>query len=238
MHRPKVSPRQIAALLTAIFLTAAGPAQAERQPLDDIRSTAATWVESEFADLGDPLEVTTGRLDPRLRLQRCDADLEAFSPHEHRGVGNLTVGVRCTGSQPWTVYVTARVDTEVEVVVAARPLRRGDRLRQESLTTERRRLASLHRPYETEAEHLVGMELRRALRRGDLVERNALIKPQLVQRGRSVTLRAGNGAVQVTGRGRALEAGALGDIVRVESGSSGRVIEGRVAGESLVVVGR
>lgn len=238
MPRHTVSPRTIGLLLTAIFLTASGAVQAERQSLDDIRSTAATWVEGQFTGLGDELEVTIGRLDPRLRLHPCDGALEAFSPHENRGVGNLTVGVRCTGTQPWTVYVSARVDTQVEVLVAARPLRRGERLSADSVTTERRQLASLHRPYETEAEHLIGKELRRSLRRGDLIASNALAAPQLVQRGRRVTLRAGGDRVQVTGRGKALESGVLGDIVRVEAGSSGRVVEGRVAGESLVEVGR
>ncbi len=225
-------------LVAAIFLTAPWAAQADRQPLEDIRATAAEWAKQAYAEHGDTLEVEIGRLDSRLRLARCDGELEGFSPHGDRGVGNLTVGVRCTGTQPWTVYVTARVDTEVEVLVAAQPLRRGERIRPGSLTLETRSLSSLNRPYETEADRLMGMEVRRSLRRGDLISQTALAQPQLVHRGRTVTLRAGNGTVAVTGRGKALENGSMGDIVRVESGSSGRVIEGRVVGESLIAVGQ
>jgi flagella basal body P-ring formation protein FlgA len=65
-----------------------------------------------------------------------------------------------------------------------------------------------------------------------------LAAPRVIRRGQQVSIRSATTGVQVRMGGRALEGGAIGDLVRVRNASSGRIVEGRVVGPGRVRVER
>src|SRR5882724_2474300 len=76
------------------------------ESLERIRSTAQVYVKSLIpASAGESI-VTVGQLDSRLRLARCPPkELSASLPTGMAVQARSTVGVTCTGSVHWTIYV-------------------------------------------------------------------------------------------------------------------------------------
>ncbi|MCG5493058.1 flagellar basal body P-ring formation chaperone FlgA [Ectothiorhodospira variabilis] len=187
---------------------------------------------------GDALEVRVvpGRLDPRLRLRACGAPLEAQLPPGGRMVGNTTVGVRCPGPAPWSLYVPMQINLRGEVVVLDRSLPRGTVLSSNDIRLEHRELNSLHSGYLVDPEGAQNMVLRRALSGGTVLTPHMVEPQRLVHRGERVTLISENSVVSVRMAGEAMADGSYGDRVRVRNLSSKRIVEGRVLSAGVVGV--
>jgi flagella basal body P-ring formation protein FlgA len=180
--------------------------------------------------------VEPGDLDSRLRLDRCSIPIEAFAPPNGLRAGRAIVGVRCEGDEPWKLYVPVEIQLPGEVVVAARPLQRGQILTAVDLDVARRDLSRLHRDYFTDAASLVGKRVKRTLRRHAVVTPRSIEANEVVRRGSDVTILAANPVVEVRMRGKALDDGAAGERIKVRNLSSGREISATVVGRGLVRV--
>jgi flagella basal body P-ring formation protein FlgA len=86
------------------------------------------------------------------------------------------------------------------------------------------------------AEELVGRELRRDTDGQQPLHEREVIQPRMVVRGNIVTMKIEMPAMVITAQGRALQDGAMGDVVRVNNTESSRMVEGTVAGPGLVVI--
>jgi flagella basal body P-ring formation protein FlgA len=212
------------------------PAAAEEQSHASIQDAATAFVLAEAGRFAVAPQVTPGDLDSRLRLPRCADQLQAFEPPNGIRAGRTVVGVRCDGDKPWKLYVPVQVGLPGEVVVAARPLRRGATVTAADLTLATQDLASLHRDYFLSVEPLVGQRVRRNLGRGDVITPSAVEANQLVKRGAEVTILAANPQVQVRMRGKALAGGAQGERIKVLNLSSEREISATVVARGLVQV--
>ncbi|WP_207476459.1 flagellar basal body P-ring formation chaperone FlgA [Arenibaculum pallidiluteum] len=87
----------------------------------------------------------------------------------------------------------------------------------------------------TEAQ-LVGLAVRRPLAPNTPVRLGDLRQPTLVTKGQIVTISLERPGIQLTAKGRALQDGSQGDVVRVVNTSSNRTIEATVTGQNLVAV--
>lgn len=228
-------PRPALATLLAVVSSAciANPAL---QDLGSIESAVRARVSATVAAVPGATEIVVGRLDPRLRLPRCDHALETRQTPSARGSGAQSVEVRCTGHKPWSLYVPVTVARYAEVMVTARPIARGETLAAADLIRARRRIDGTADAYFTTAEHVVGQVARRALADGEIVARNQLVPPRLVRRGDRVVLSAGSVAMNVVMQGEALSDGAAGERIRVRNLSSSRVVEGTVDAAGVIVV--
>lgn len=83
---------------------------------------------------------------------------------------------------------------------------------------------------------IIGMTPRRLVGAGKFIQMDDLIKPQLVQRGESVEITFTEGMLVLTAKGKALESGAKGDIVRVTNANSSRTVDATVVGQNQVIV--
>jgi flagella basal body P-ring formation protein FlgA len=88
----------------------------------------------------------------------------------------------------------------------------------------------------TDADQLIGHELRHTVADGDIIYGNDVMPARLVTRGALVTLKIQTPYMQLTAQGRALQDGAEGDVVRVTNTQSSRIIEGTVTGSGEVTV--
>lgn len=214
-----------ALLLLCLPLTATGE---DIQSLDSIRDAIESYALEELVQ--DPTRdtVSVGRLDPRLRLQQCDAPLQAFRNPGNRRGGRSTVGVRCTGSQPWTIYASVQVESRAIALAINRAMGRGERIQAQDLTETEINVAELPHGHYGDAERLIGMQLRRSVRAGEILSPLLVAAPNLVTRGETVVVTAAAGGTQVTMQGEALDSGALGDRIRVRNSKSERVVEGEI----------
>lgn len=84
---------------------------------------------------------------------------------------------------------------------------------------------------------LIGKVARRTLLPGQLVPRNAIEEPQLVERGRSVQVVFAEAGMTIIGIASALEAGSAGERVRARNLDSGVTIVGTVQPDGTLRVG-
>ncbi len=83
---------------------------------------------------------------------------------------------------------------------------------------------------------LVGMSPRRPIVAGRAVLTTEIQPPTLVKRGKRVTIFLKTKVMQLTAKGKSLENGGKGDVVRVQNIDSGKTIEARVIGPERVAV--
>lgn len=205
------------------------------QPLDTIYTVAKDFLVSRNQGQQAP-QIEAGPLDARLALAACDAPLEAFMPPGSAAYGNTTVGVRCPGAKPWSVYVPVKVKVSTSVVVAARPLVRGAQLSVADLTTATLDAGSLPPDYLTDPQQAIGQQLTRPVSIGMAVAAGMLDTPRMVRRDERVTILAEEGGLEVRMAGLALEDGVLGQPIKVRNLLSKRIIGGVIAAPGIVKV--
>lgn len=86
------------------------------------------------------------------------------------------------------------------------------------------------------ADELIGMTPRRLVNAGEPVNELEVQPPQVVERGEFVTMVFNSGALSLTAKGKALESGAKGDVIRVVNSNSNKTLEATVTGLKEVSV--
>ncbi len=132
------------------------------------------------------------------------------------------------------VRVTGEAWAEVQAAMPARPLPPGTVIQAEDLSRQPLRLDRGGGAVLTDAEVLVGMQVKRALTPGRPIPASAVTSPALVRRNKPVALEYRSGPLLLAAKGRALEDAGLGEMVRVQNLDSGKTITGTVRGPGLV----
>lgn len=238
-NRPGVT---IAARLYALFafglvaINVADASAAQSQSLDAIRASVTQFLTQNTSGYPTPPRIQVGTIDPRLRLAPCDTVLTPFFPPGARAIGNVTVGVRCAGAKPWTLYVEASIRLYQDVVVLARALPRGTLITTPDVRLEERDIGALLSGFMTDPSEAVGMQAKRSLTAGSALNSNVIAPPKLVRRGQRVTLLAQGKGIEVRSEGKALTDGAKGERIRVKNLSSNRIVQGIVSADGLIMI--
>lgn len=218
------------------FLASASVAEGTEM-LTKIRQTAEQFALTQINDpsLHD-LTAEATNLDARLQLRKCELPLEAFASSNGANPSRMTVGVRCTGQSPWTLYVPVNIRATTDVVYTTRALARGDSPGAADLEVRRMPLDELPPKYVSSINRLNNMELVRPLRSGTPLTLTALKARDIVQQGQEVVIVAQTAGVQVRMAGKALKNGSFGDRIPVRNINSGRTVEATVSSSSTVTV--
>ncbi len=129
---------------------------------------------------------------------------------------------------------TGSVVETVEVAVAAHALAAGAVVKDSDVVIERRPKQKVGADAVGTTHEAIGLALRSAVRARAPLHRGDLMKPQVVHRDDSVTLVYEVPGILLTTRGKALEAGAEGDVINVLNIQSKRTIQGTVTGPNRV----
>lgn len=219
--------------LAAVSVCAATPVCAATRQAELGERVAKLLVSRAAAEFPDAeITATTVPLDPRLRLAPCEQlDLDPRGTQRH---GRIPVALRCLAPQPWSVFVTAEVNVILPVLVAARPLARGQLVSAEDVQLLPTDLTRVRREFLTDMNDAVGAQVTRALPARAVIY-PALLKPPLaVRKGDRVTLLAQRGSVSIQVRGEALRDGMVGAQIPVRNGQSERTVYGWIRGPGVV----
>ncbi len=204
--------------------------------LDDIRQTAKEFVLANLSNHDQESSVISSKLDPRLRLKSCSQPLEAFYPEYGRRVGNITVGIRCTSEDNWSIFVPISVKIYREVVIATRPLNRGTIINESDVRLEKRNISVFSSDFYTDSDLIIGQELVHSIQMGRSLGSHDLKSPTAIKRGSLVTLLAKNNVFEVRMEGKALADGVVGERIRVQNLRSKRIVEGIVKSSKIIYV--
>ena len=194
---------------------------------DFLERQTAEFLKAELG--GERLEVQVRPLDSRLKLAECQQAWDFSLKAESRG--SAMVVARCDSRQ---VHLSATYDRMVDVVLASRPLKRGDIISTQDLVVGSVSENRLRGNGFTEPADLIGMAVKRSIRSDQTITERMVEMPTLVERGDTVKIIAGAGPLQISVLGEALRDGVYGDSVSVKNLSSGRTIRGKVVGEGVI----
>jgi flagella basal body P-ring formation protein FlgA len=149
---------------------------------------------------------------------------------------SATLAAPADGPAAARVAVSGRATIMVEVPVLAARLRSGHVIGAEDVSMVEMDGSRIDDSMALSGDELIGMSPRRTLSPGAPVRLDDLQPPTVIARSERVTMRVRHGALTVNARGRALEDGAVGDVIRVTNVDSRRTVEATVAGPGLVTV--
>lgn len=214
-----------------------GSYAAEVETLDSIRLSAESHALAQIdqSHFEDPI-ATAGSLDTRLQLKKCNIPLETFSNGAMNNTSRMTVGVRCSGLNPWTLYVPVTISALVNVVFSSRALTRGALLDAEDLVVQQVPLNKLPIGYLSDPSQVTNFELTRPLNVGTPITLSAVKPRNIVLQGQEVIIKAQLAGLQVRMTGEALKNGQSGDLIPVRNLRSGRTVEATIINASTVSV--
>jgi len=114
------------------------------------------------------------------------------------------------------------------VFQAKRPLRRDTILKEGDFASEYREITMFAGRAVMERSLLLGRELKKSLRPGDIIFSSYIRSPRIVKRGDMVVIVGEGYGIRVTVPGKARGSGALGELIKVKNMMSRREVYGRI----------
>ncbi|MFN7666674.1 MAG: flagellar basal body P-ring formation chaperone FlgA [bacterium] len=124
----------------------------------------------------------------------------------------------------------------LEVYVPARTLSAGEIIAQGDLQILSVPARDLSSNAVVDLKSLVGMEVKRTLKEGTIIRKNAIAAPLLVRKKDLITLTVETNQMRLTAQGQAMDDGAMGDVIRVMNLTSKKVISAVVSGKQSATV--
>lgn len=173
-------------------------------------------------------------VEPELTGEALVQDL-SYDPRSRRIQARVAVpGSMALRLKP--VRITGRLVETVDVVVPKRPISRGETLAHGDIVIERRPRDGLSADLLVDARAAVDKVARRPLAAGLPLRAGDVQREEIVAKGELVTIVYESPGMLITMRGKAGEAGAMGDVVSVTNPQSKRVLQGTVTGPGRVSV--
>jgi len=135
-----------------------------------------------------------------------------------------------------TIRVSGAIHRMIEVPVLSNTIRQGTVIGVRDIEMISIREDEVRHDMTLSADDLIGMTPRRVILPGKTVKVNDLQAPLIVERGDLVTMIFNDGGMTLTAKGKALENGAKGDLVRIANAATSRTVEGLVTAQREVVI--
>ncbi|VWC06749.1 flagellar basal body P-ring biosynthesis protein FlgA [Burkholderia stagnalis] len=184
-----------------------------QQDPEAIQRTALAFLQQQIAGLPGKTTATVSPSLPR-GLAACTT-LEPFLPTGARLWGRTTVGVRCAGERPWTVYLQAKVVVQATYYVAARQIAPGEPLTAADLVARDGDLTVLPQAVITDPSQAIGATALARVAAGLPLRQDMLKSAASVSAGQTVRVVAAGPGFTISAEGSALANAAPGQSVRV-----------------------
>lgn len=219
---PRATPGSANAAPAANAANAAQPVTPPgQQDPESIRRAALAFLQQQIAGLPGKTTATVTTAFPR-GLAACTT-LEPFMPTGARLWGRTTVGVRCAGERPWTVYLQAKVTVQATYYVAARQIAPGEPLSAADLVARDGDLTVLPLAVITDPAQAIGSTALARISAGLPLRQDLLKSAASVSAGQTVRVVAAGPGFTISAEGSALANAAPGQSVRVRM-AAGQIV--------------
>ncbi|MDN7182047.1 flagellar basal body P-ring formation protein FlgA [Caballeronia sp. SEWSISQ10-4 2] len=200
---------------------------------DSIRAAALAFLTQQAAGLPGKADITVTPVFPR-GLAACST-LEPFLPAGSRLWGRTTVGVRCSGERPWTLYLQARVSVMATYYLAARAVAPGEVLSAADLIPRDGDLTTMPQAIVTDPSQAVGAVTLSRLAAGLPLRTDMLRGAGAIVIGQTVHVVTNGAGFSISAEGSAMNNAAPGQQVRVKT-AGGQIISGVAKDASTVEI--
>jgi flagella basal body P-ring formation protein FlgA len=178
------------------------------------------------------MTITVSSIDPRIMIKPCLSDLEANIPENHSG-RNVNVKIICNDPTSWYLFIPAKIQMVVPVVVAKNIISKGSRVDESNVMIEYREMRRIRGEALDDISTVIGTRAKRKLSAGNILTRKNIC---FVCKGSHITIIAKSANFMIRTAGIALKDGGIGEQIRVKNKQSGRTVMGRVSAINKVVI--
>ncbi len=184
-----------------------------------------------------------------LRIELDNRSLSLFLPPEATPTvavkdfrlngrdGRFTATIAAPADQPITERtIHGRFYAVIAIPVLGRRLGRGEVVSEDDIEWIKIAAKRIQRDVITEADQLVGMAPRRFLRPRSPIRAADVRRPVLISKGSTVTMIVRTPLMTLTARGKAVQSGSKGDLIRVMNTRSRKIVDAVVVDGGTVLV--
>jgi flagella basal body P-ring formation protein FlgA len=144
------------------------------------------------------------------------------------GVQTFLLGAEVGGKEESQIWVRTEIRVSENVVVSARPLAYRQMIGPEDVRLDWREINSFAPGPFTKIEDALGKQVARAMNANEMLTPSLAELPQVVRHGSAVMLVYESAYLRVETAGEAVQAGKVGDVIRVKNPASGKMLQGVV----------
>jgi flagella basal body P-ring formation protein FlgA len=185
----------------------------------------------------DQVELTVRSFSP-LSLPDGEVDVEVLKPTDGvtPGPRRFLLAISVNGEEVERRWIQAELRVFADVIVAARSLAYHETITIDDIRMGRRELNTFSLRALTDPQEVMGRHAVRTIEMNEVLTPAMVSLPQVVQRGNRVSLVFESVGLRAEIAGRAMQAGKIGERIRVENTSSGKIIEGQILDAHTVKV--
>jgi flagella basal body P-ring formation protein FlgA len=183
------------------------------------------------SDLGNRQVVLPIGVTPSIAVRDLfyDRDGARFS-------ANVTIFGANGGNDTTRLVIAGHLYPTVQIPVLSRQIGRGDVITTQDIAWLKLRQDAVRPSFIADPDLMIGMTARQNLRAGQPLSAGELQKSLAVQRGAIVTMLLNYRGMELIGQGRAVDQGAVGDVIHVVNTHSNLTVEGTVVSTNQVRV--
>jgi flagella basal body P-ring formation protein FlgA len=209
---------------------------AELHSHEQIRSAAIEFVRAQIPEDIKIKEITAGKIDSRIHFKQCSQDIEASSSSKKHIAKNWTIGVRCFGETPWSIYIPVKARLTRQMFVSKTTITRGEMITADKIELKEQEITHQNQKHFSDASNITGREARRTIRPDRVINSSMLQEALLVHKKESVLIHARNQKIHISMRGTALKNGRYNEMIKVRNNSSKKIIDAIVIERGVVAV--
>ena len=203
---------------------------------EQIRNTAIEFVRSQIPEDISIKDINAGKIDSRIRFKQCSQALEASSSMKKHIAKNWTIGVRCYGEKPWSIYISVKAKLTRDMLVSKTTITRGEMITADKVTLMEQEITNQNQKYFSDLANITGWEARRTIRPNRVINSSMLQEALLVHKKESVLIYAQNQKIKISMKGTALKNGRYNEMIKVRNDSSKKIIDAMVIDRGIVAV--
>ncbi len=209
----------------------------ESEILDAVRAALVAEGAPRNAEL-IPATAGFGVQLPAEAVPSVSVGQAAYDPHSQRFSTVVDITATANDRVVYTrqVAIAGRAFATEALPVLSTTLNRGDIISANDITVANVRADRVAESAITDPYALVGKQVRRQIKEGEPVRANQLQTPILVDRGDEVVIFYALKTMNLTAKGKALDAGGQGDVIRILNTKSNRTLLAKIVQPHQVVV--
>lgn len=205
------------------------------------KSEIARMVEAAVKEKmgSDNLDVSIDSVIPRMIMDGTDAPEITIKSTLIDTINNkfdVRLAIKGANNSRENLDLNGSVYRTTDIPVLTANYKNGDVIRAGDIKMVNIRQDNINQSIALKADDLIGMTPRRSLTSDKPVRMADLERPEMVAKGQAITMVLQNGPMTLTAKGKAMESGAKGDIIRVLNTESNRTIEAVVSAPQRVTI--
>jgi flagella basal body P-ring formation protein FlgA len=197
---------------------------AQEQDLTKVKKTAEQFLLQQSKHYNGKIIVTVGEIDKRLKLHACE-ELQTFLPNGSKAWGKTTVGVRCNGFKPWTIFISSQVQIYGDYYQTRKGFTQGQNIEESDLIKMNGEVSAMPASIVTNVQTAIGKTMLTSLVAGTPLRKEMFKDTPVVKQGQFVKVTLHGNGFTMSNEAIAINNASEGQVAKAKT-NDGQLISG------------